>query len=269
MRTLCKSIVAGGIALILFTGGNFVSTSVNAVSAAVNADGQIEQDARQAAVRFFSAQKSGNVEEMIKYSTYVHDIANLKEFYTRIVKHHPLLQASITNAKVINPSLVILSTEIRFKDRIMISTTPVYKENNQWKIVRGIPPQGYTGTNSLHEATSLEKEAQAFVKNYIETLESGRIDEVLTHLYIVSPASKEQVKQHFQRLSKLPAKMELKQLTVIGNNLALVKFEQNFGPYTALEMIPMIKESNQWKLVFGQKLTSDSIPVGINIQEIK
>lgn len=266
MKTLCKSIVTGGIAITLFIGGSFL-TPYKTVSAAVHVNSQVEQEARQAAVHFFSAQKSGNVEQMIKYSTYVHDISNLNEFYARMIKHHPLLQASITHAKVVNDSLVILSTEMRFKERIMINTTPVYKENNQWKIVRGIPPQGYTQTSTLNEATT--SEAQEAVKSCIEAFQSDRIDDLITHLYIVSPTTKEQVKQHFQRLSKYPTKMELKQLTVIGKNLALVTLEQDFGPYKISGTIPMLKESNQWKLVFGQQLTSDSIPVGTDIQEIK
>ncbi|WP_416825145.1 hypothetical protein [Ectobacillus polymachus] len=269
MKTLCKGIVTGGIAITLFIGGTCLTPSIKTVSAAVHENSQVEQEARQAAVHFFSAQKSGNVEQMIKYSTYVHDISNLNEFYARIIKHHPLLQASITHAKVVNDSLVILSTEMRFKDRIMISTTPVYKENNQWKIVRGIPPQGYTQTSTLNKATTSEHEAQEAVNSCIEALKSDRIDDLLTHLYIVSPTSKEQVKQHFQRLSKHPTKMELKQLTVIGKNLALVTLEQDFGSYKISGTIPMLRESNQWKLVFGQQLTSDSIPVGTDIQEIK
>lgn len=272
MKTLCKNIIVCGIAFTLFTVVDFwlpfprsYITPVSAASTII----PVEQEARQAVSNFFSAQKSGNVEQMINYSTYVHDITNLKELYTRFNKQHPLLNASITDAKVINNSLVIISTEIHFKDRIMISTIPVYKENNQWKIVRGIPPQGYTETRSLHKATTIENEAQEVIKNVIKAIESNKIDDVLTHLYIVSPYSHEQVKQHFIRLSKDYTKTNLKQLTVVGKNLALVKLEQDFGNYKISETIPMFKESNQWKLVFGQRLTTDSIPKGTNVQEIE
>lgn len=272
MKTLCKNIIVGGIAFTLFTGGDFLlfspSSYLTTVSAA-STNNLVEQEARQAVSNFFSAQKSGNVEQMIKYSTYVLDITNLKELYTQFNKHHPLLNASITNAKVINNSLVIVSTEIHFKDQIMISTTPVYKENNQWKIVRGIPPQGYTQTTPLHKAATVENDAQKVIQNFIKSMESGKIDNLLTHLYIVSPYSNEQVKQHFIRLSKDSTKIELKQLTTVGNNLALVKLEQNFGNYKISETMPMFKEANQWKLVFGQRLTTDSIPTSTNVQKIE
>ncbi|PEZ02906.1 hypothetical protein CN326_19120 [Bacillus sp. AFS018417] len=273
MKTLCKNIIASGIAFTLFTGGDFLLPStpsyIKTVSAAASTNNPVEQEARQAVSNFFSAQKSGNVEQMIKYSTYIPDITNLKELYTQFNKQHPLLNASITDAKVINHSLVIISTEIHLKDRVVISTTPVYKENNHWKIIRGIPPQGYTETNSLHKAATVENEAQKVIQNCIKAIESGKIDDLLTHLYIASPYSNEQVKQHFIRLSKDSTKTELKQLTVVGKSLALVKLEQDFGNYKISETIPMFKESNQWKLVFGQRLTSDSIPIGTNVQKIK
>ncbi|WP_242221012.1 hypothetical protein [Bacillus cereus group sp. BfR-BA-01380] len=272
MKTLCKNIIAGGIIFTLFTMGDLLFPSlpsyITTVSA-VSTNNPAEQEARQAVSNFFSAQKSENVEQMIKYSAYVPDITNLKELYTRFNKQHPLLSASITNAKVISNSLVIISTEIRFKDRIMISTGPVYKENNQWKIVRGIPPQSYTETNSLHKATTVENEAQQVIKNFIKAIESNKIDDLMTHLYIVSPYNHEQVKQHFIRLSKNSTKTDLKQLTVVGKTLALVKLEQDFDNYKISETIPMFKESNQWKLVFGQRLTTDSIPKGTNVQEIE
>jgi hypothetical protein len=236
---------------------------------AVDPKNKVENEARQTVVNYFSAQKSGNIEQMIENSTYFLDISNLKEFYTRINKEHPLLQGTITNAQVINDSLVIISSQQRFKDRITISTRPVYKENNKWKFLVGIPPQGFTEVNSFQRLNSLEKEAFGVINNYISDFESGNIDNLLKHLYIVSPNDKKQVKQHFVDLQKDSARMNLKQINIFGKNLALVKIESDFGNYKVLETIPMYKESNQWKIVFFQRLNQYSIRVGNKVQEVK
>ncbi|WP_047154507.1 hypothetical protein [Aneurinibacillus tyrosinisolvens] len=242
--------------------------STPSVSSASSSNSVDTESAKEAVVRFFHAQKLGDVNGMIRNSKYAVPINNLREVYSSLCKKQPLVNAIITDIKVIDDTLAFVSYESRYKDKILITTSPVYKEKNEWKLVTGIPSVldiRPLNTSRLDEPIQSAKQA---VKNYIEAREEGNIDEMAKYRRDVLFSNTAELKKYLSKKEDFFSEGKIRGIAVVGNNLVLVSTENKSASATMTETLPVYKDKDGWKIIFGRSLAEKAIPIGDNLVEI-
>lgn len=230
----------------------------------------IKEDARNAVVNNLKAQKNCNVDDMIKTSKYPGNISNLKEFYTFVCKEYPLKQADITNLTVINNSLALVSIESKYQDKLFITTTPVLKLNGQWKIIRGIPEQGYANLSDLTGSDKVYKEVWQSITDYSKAVTSGNIDEMKRFRKDLNKSDKFDLDKHLKTIIEKPtAILNLKGIEVISDTLAIAFIETNFEHSSSRDTYAVYKENGGWKIIFGRNLLNTGIPMDNDTIKIK
>ncbi|MEI5908968.1 hypothetical protein WAK64_18120 [Bacillus spongiae] len=208
---------------------------------------------------FLEATKSCNIDEMMKFSHYYHNVMNVKEFYTKICEEFPLQQAKITDLKVINNEVAAVSIESTYKDRISINTKPVIQKNGEWKIINGISGPEYIESSGQRDHT--EAEVENDLMEYAKALKDGNKNKVKEHLLIPPQIGMEHLTNHLQALNKEQApEVTPLEINMINDSVAIVQLQAKYSHFQTTSTQIVYKENGQWKVVFGVNLVNSSIP---------
>lgn len=230
----------------------------------------VTKEAKEAVVRYFKAQKNNDVDGMMENSKYVIPINNLKEFYTGICKNWSLISTTITDVKVVNDTLALVSYESKYKDRVFISTAPVYKENGTWKLITGIPPVSHIQTSLPQQSREPVDDAEQALTSYFKAQKEGNVEEMMKYRKDVYFTDVNELKKYLTGQNGYPLlEGKIRGMTVIDNTLVLASIESNFQHTTHIETVPVYKDKEGWKIVFGCSLLKNAIPVGDNPTEVK
>lgn len=231
-----------------------IHTSVNAST---------KKDALNTVVKFLQAEKNCNADKMMNYSEHSQKISNVKEYYTRFCKEHPLQKAKITDLSMVNENTALVSIESTYKERIFISTMPVVKKDGQWKIIRGISGSGFAEFSNKANRTTKEMEVEKAINEYSKAVKLGVIKEMKKHLKIIPETDAERIENHLKSLNKEPVpEVSTYGIKMISDSVAIAKIKTKYNDFSFIRNLVLCKENGQWKIIFGRNLTSASIPTG-------
>lgn len=254
--------------ILLFT---FINTHSTLKAETIKNDSaSTYEEAMNAVINFLKAQKQCDVEGMIENSKYLHNIRNLKEFYTTVCKEWPLKQADITDLTVVNNSLALVSIEMRYKDKLFVNTVPLLKIDEKWKIVRGIPGTGTANLSKLKSNSKVYEEVKQAIIDYSRAVTSGNINHMKKFRKDLYVSDKFDLDQHLKAISEKPsARITPVGIEVISDTLAIAFIETNFEHFGTRDTYAMYKENDQWKIIFGRNLENTAIPISNGDIEIK
>ena len=123
VKALGLLVVAGVTAGVLYTSATASQT--------------VEQESRQAVTQYVEASKSGNVDELMKWTndTRFKSDAEKRETYELIVKNDPFIRAEIVNISVVDSTHANVTLRGTTKGTGTHDVTlPVVKDKGQWKV---------------------------------------------------------------------------------------------------------------------------------------
>ncbi|MFD2444113.1 hypothetical protein ACFSO7_08975 [Bacillus sp. CGMCC 1.16607] len=206
--------------LLLFSSTN-LSTGVNA---------SVREDALSTVINFLKAQKSCNVDDMLKYSEYTTKMSNQRDFYISLCKDQPLKQAKITDLTIINDSVVLVSIESTYKDRIYISTSPVIKKDGHWKIVKGITGPGYVDLSNKSNRNSQEVMVKKAIESYSNAVYTGDLTGMKKYIKILPHTNKETIENHLKAIIEEQPRPEVTPfgVKIISDTFAIAQIETKY-----------------------------------------
>lgn len=256
---------------MLTIGGNPLSQHETYVVAEMAPFANAEMGAKQAVTDYFLGQKTGNVDEMLNNSHYVLPIANLREMYSHVSKDWSLISATITDIKAVNDTLALVSYVAKYKDKIFICTSPVYKQDGQWKLITGLPPATHIKAwNHIQKDTNSVSDVEKTINSYFTAAKEGNIEDMMKYHKDLFWEDATKLREHLERMND--SKLEegkIRSIHLIGENFVLATLETQYSYGTSIETVPIYKDKDGWKLVFGRRIVKDAIPVGENPTEIE
>ncbi|MBT2606389.1 hypothetical protein J7E55_25830 [Bacillus sp. ISL-53] len=256
-RLLSNVVILGLVLIIAFS-----SFNVKRANAATN------DDALKTVINFLNAEKSCNVDYMINSSIYFRKITNVKEFYNRICSEKPLQQARITKFSEVNENLALVSYESIYNDMIFIKTSPIIKKEGEWKIVTGIPGNGYIESKTTDNRNA---EVVKVLSDFSKAIKNHDLAKMKKHIKILQDTNNDKLEKHLKAISEGPEAPEVTTnwMEFISENLAFVQTETKYRHYRHTQNLIMCKEKGEWKVVYGHPLVNSGIPIGDKTIEIK
>lgn len=241
----------------------FVSFNSLSVSASV------KDDVSTTVSNFIQAQKNCNIDAMINNSRYFLEIENLTEFYTRHCSENPLQQASITDLRIVNNDLALVSILSTYRDRINIRTSPVIKDGGKWKVIIGIPPSEVKSIKNSKMGSREEEIAKLF-NNYVSAIKANDINKMKMYIKVVTKSGNENIDEHLKELSRQPIpEVTTYGIKMISDSVAIVETENKFSTHSYSQNLAVYNDNGQWKIIFGYPLTNTYIPKSGKSIEIK
>jgi hypothetical protein len=235
-----------------------------------NVSAATKDDALSSVISLLKAQQKCNVNDMIKYSQYLHNMSNLKdkEAYTGWCKQDPLQKANITSLSIINEQTALVSIQSTYKNKITLRTTPVIKKDGQWKVVIGIPPSEIKSMERNGNGSTSEVE-KLFI-NYANALNAHDVSKMKNYIKTVHQERDIKFEEHLKALTQGP----IPEITTYGINMisetfAVAQVEFKYSHYSITRNLAVCKENDQWKIIFGQPLTFSVIPITEKSVEVK
>ncbi|PWK13946.1 DUF4878 domain-containing protein [Tumebacillus permanentifrigoris] len=129
-----KIVILSTIVSLAVAGGLYFGVTKSEASATP------EQEAKKAVIHYLDALKSGNVDEIMKYTndTRFKDEASQRKVYTNLAKNERVKKAEIISfEKVDDTHMNVELKSTTDKEELPQQTLPVEFLNGQWKIVIG------------------------------------------------------------------------------------------------------------------------------------
>lgn len=106
---------------------------------------QTAMEVRQALQSFYGAEKTGNVDQAMSYILFdmrSNNTEQIKQQLTHMFQSSRVIEESVTDIHVIGDNLAVASVEGKTDNSISVGNVLVYRVNDQWKVITGIPGGG-------------------------------------------------------------------------------------------------------------------------------
>ncbi|KKI92323.1 hypothetical protein WQ54_10040 [Bacillus sp. SA1-12] len=218
----------------------------------------MRNNALNAAIHFFSAQKKCKKDEMSEYSIELHNIENRNNSNQTDCEKNPLQKAEVTDLIVVSSDLALVSVTLDFEDQAIVQTIPVIKREGKWRIVKGL-------YRSQADEKRINTDILDGIKGYFSSIKSG--NEAALRKYAIKLSKDHKQIENLEKISSLD--YHVHHLTMLTNTAVIADISVTIDNQANMIKYVVYKMDNNWKVIADRHLVKGVIPKTRNPVEVK